>query len=212
MHLGLKIKDTGPMTENKQNWRYLLTVDPSLTCSGWALFAINSGTLCGVGKIKSLKPQFALSERYNQLQLQIMGLLDQIKFGDQDILVCEAPTTMKDPKAAIKVEQVRGIFETLARDRGALVPGRLNPRTVHSELLGFKGKQAARKIVKEAASSVAHRLFKEQLSKIGFKNEEPISRHQDIVDALLIGSVILSRIKRSYAASIDCSRFPLDQW
>lgn len=196
----------------KQNWRYLLAVDPSLTCSGWALFAIQADKLCGVGKIKSLKPEVALSARYSQLQQQVLSLFEQIKLGSNDIVVCEAPTTMRDPKAAIKVEQVRGIFETLARDRGALVPGRLNPRTVQSEVLGFKGKQVSRKIVKSTANAIAHRLYRKELASLGLELEQENTKHQDIVDALLIGSVILSRIKRSAAASLDYSRFPLEQW
>lgn len=201
------------MSANKNHkWRYLLAVDPSLTCSGWALFAVNSQKLCGVGKIKSAKPDVALSTRYANLQQQVSSLFEQINFGTQDILVCEAPTTMRDPKAAIKVEQVRGIFETLARNRGALVPGRLNPRTVQTELLGFKGQQVTRKIVKESAFVIANKLFNKELAGLGLNIEQQSNKYQDIVDALLIGTVILSRIKRTTSASIDCSRFPLDQW
>lgn len=176
--------------------RYLLAIDPSLTCSGWALFNASSGGLLGVGKIKSLKPTFSLAIRYKDLQRQIAQLFESIKLGDSDLLVCEAPTTMKDPKAAFKVEQVRGIFETLARQRGTLVPGRLNPRTVQFEILGLKGKQLKRIIVKQTACSVAVHLHKDALQRIGFKDTENISKHQDIVDALLIGSVVLARIKR----------------
>lgn len=176
--------------------RYLLAIDPSLTCSGWALFSVESGSLLGVGKIRSMKPSFELSLRYKDLQHQIHSLFETLAIGSSDMLVCEAPTTMKDPKAAFKVEQVRGIFETLARQRGAFVPGRVNPRTVHFEILGLKGKQLKREIVKQTACTVAAHLHSKALFKIGFKDAAELKRHQDIADALLIGSVVLSRIKR----------------
>ena len=193
-------------------WRYLLAVDPSLTCSGWALFNINTQELCGVGKIKSLKTEFTLPIRYKDLQTQINNLFSQIKLGPEDIVVCEAPTTMRDPKATIKVEQVRGIFETLARTRGSLIPGRLNPRTVHHEVLGFKGKQVARKEVKESACAVAKRLFKNDLIRIGFNSIENLSRHQDIVDALLIGTVVMSRLTRMRSSNEEFSQLSLENW
>src|SRR5689334_2486040 len=122
-------------------YRYLLSVDPSLTCSGWALFSLRSTALMGVGKIRSLPPSHALPDRLNDLQRKVQAVFDQFQLTEKDILVCEAPTTMKDPSAAIKVEQVRGMFESLARTRRVTVPGRINPRTVHHELLGLKGRQ-----------------------------------------------------------------------
>ena len=190
--------------------RFLLTIDPSLTCSGWALFNVSSGSLMGVGKIKSLKPRIALSIRYIDLQTQIETLFDTIKVDSRDILVCEAPTTMKDPKAAFKVEQVRGIFETLARKRGVFIPGRLNPRTVHFEILGLRGKQLKRAIVKETARTVATHLHGKALMKIGFNDLDGLKKHQDIVDALLIGSVVLARIKRLVHAREPLSNISFD--
>jgi Holliday junction resolvasome RuvABC endonuclease subunit len=198
--------------KQSKKWRYLLAVDPSLTCSGWALFQIGTEQLCGIGKIKSLKTEFSLPTRYKDLQKQIAGLYAQIGFGPEDVLVCEAPTTMRDPKAAIKVEQVRGIFETLARTKGVLVPGRLNPRTVHHEVLGLKGKQAPRKEVKSGACSIARSLFENELIRLGFNSIDNLSRHQDIVDALLIGTVVMSRLKRMQSSNQEFSLLSLENW
>lgn len=193
-----------------QKSRYLLAIDPSLTCSGWALFSLSNERLLGVGKIKSMKPTFKLSHRYKDLQAQIATLFDKLEIGSNDMLVCEAPTTMRDPKAAFKVEQVRGIFETLARQRGALVPGRINPRTVHFEILGLRGKQLKREIVKATTCTVAAHLHSKALIKIGFKEVNELKRHQDIADALLIGSVVLARIKRLVHAKEPLSSLSFD--
>lgn len=195
---------------NPQKSRYLIAVDPSLTCSGWALFSVSDERLIGVGKIRSLKPTVRLSLRYRNIQEQIESLFDKLSIGRDDMLVCEAPTTMKDPKAAFKVEQVRGIFETLARQRGVLVPGRLNPRTVHYEILGLKGKQLKRSIVKTTACAVASHLHSKALTKIGFKEVDQLKRHQDIADALLIGSLVLARIKRLVHAREPISNLSLE--
>lgn len=176
--------------------RFLLTIDPSLTCSGWALFSVKNNRLLGVGKVRSLSPKFGLASRFSNLQEQIHSLYQQLDVGKNDILVCEAPTTMRDPKAALKVEQVRGIFETLARQRGSLVPGRVNPRTVHFEILGLRGKQMQRLIVKDTARRVATHLYSDALQEIGFEQVDALHRHQDVVDALLIGSLVLGRIQR----------------
>lgn len=197
---------------NNRKSRFLLSIDPSLSCSGWALFNISDARLLGVGKIRSLKPAVALSARYRNLQDQVETLFEKLEVGSSDLLVCEAPTTMRDPKAAFKVEQVRCIFETLARQRGALVPGRINPRTVHFEILGLKGKQLKRTIVKDTACSIASHLHGKSLLKIGFAELDKLKRHQDIVDALLIGSVVLSRIKRLEHAREPLSRLSFESY
>lgn len=196
---------------NHSKARFLLTVDPSLTCSGWALFNLKDSRLLGVGKIRSLKPSISLAARFKNLQEQIALLFEQLEVGRNDVLVCEAPTTMRDPKAAFKVEQVRGIFETLARQRGSLVPGRVNPRTVHYDILGFKGKQLQRVVVKEAACTVAGRLYGPCLAKIGFPDLQKLKKHQDVVDALLIGTVVLAKIRRLAQAREPISSLSFEQ-
>lgn len=160
------------------------------------MFDISSESILGVGKIKSLKPQIALASRFLDLQERIGTLFKQLSFGTADILVCEAPTTMKDPKAALKVEHVRSIFETLARELGAYVPGRLNPRSVHNEVIGLSGAQLARPIIKEMAAKTVKTLHGSDLKRLGFLvDDEQLRRHQDIVDAILLGNLALSRIK-----------------
>ena len=176
--------------------RRLLAVDPSLTCSGWACFDVKSDRLIAVGKIRSKGPEEPLAERLADLQQKIAKVLDDLQLGARDVVVCEAPTTMRDPRAAIKVEQVRCIFEVLARGRGAEVPGRINPRTVHHELLGLRGRQAVRAEVKRAATNVAQRLFAEPLGALGFDiSARHLTRNQDIVDALLLGYIGLTRLR-----------------
>lgn len=184
--------------------RNLLAVDPSLTCSGWALFSLEDGELLGVGKIRSLGTDHSLSERYRDLQEKIEALFVTLGIGDVDALICEGETTMRDPRAAFRVEQVRGIFETLARGRGCLVPGRINPRTVHNEVMGLRGKQLKREIVKETAVGIVRNLFRAPLERIGFDcGEVNLRRHQDIVDATLVGYLGMTRIRTAKSTGVS---------
>ncbi len=181
----------------------LLAVDPSLTCSGWALFEAQSGSLLGVGKIKSLPASHSLALRFEDLQTKITKCLGDLKLGQTDLLVCESQTTMRDPRAAFKVEQVRGMFETLARGRGLNVPGRVNPRTVHRELMGLKGKQLPRAQVKETAIFTVQALYQAELLSLGFPTSmQDLRRHQDVIDAILIGRLAVTRIQSATRTGI----------
>lgn len=179
-------------------YRQLLAVDPSLTCSGWVLFRVNDGEVVSVGKIKSSSPSVPMAERLRGVQANIETVLQRLDLGRGDVLVCEAPTTMKDPHNALKVEQVRSIFESLARARQVTVPGRVPTRSVQFEVMGLVGKQLPRAEVKASALRTAEYLYAEPLRRLGLLREDvPLKKHQDIVDALLIGRLALSRI---YAA------------
>lgn len=173
----------------------LIAVDPSLTCSGWALFSVKSNKLMAVGKIKSKPPSIPLGLRLKDVQEKILNVFEQLGLGGSDVLICEAQTTMRDPRAAFKVEQVRGIFEVIARDRQMCVPGRINPRTVHNEVMGLRGKQLARQFVKEAAVNIVQSLYGSSLRELGFPcDSDNLKKNQDIVDAILIGSLGMTRI------------------
>ena len=176
--------------------RKILAVDPSLTCSGWAFFSVSTKQLLAVGKIRCLPASFNLSLRLKDIQDKVKKILSEIQLSENDVLVCEAATSMKDPSAAFKVESVRGIFEVLGREAGAIVPGRINPRTVQNEVLGLRGKQLEREHVKDIATNVAYRLFVKDLKRIGFdSSESALKKNQDIVDALLLGHVALTRLE-----------------
>jgi Holliday junction resolvasome RuvABC endonuclease subunit len=176
--------------------RYLMAVDPSLTCSGWALLSIAEGEVLAVGKIKSAPPSVALATRLERLQVAIKKVLTNLALGDVDVLVCEAPTTMKDPHNAIKVEQVRGLFESIGRSQGVVVPGRVNPRSVQFEVMGLKGKQLSRIEVKAAAVRTVEYLYASTLRRLGLATTgEDLKKHQDIVDAMLIGRFAVLRIQ-----------------
>lgn len=192
----------------------LLAVDPSLTCSGWALFDTDRERLLGVGKVRSLPSMLALARRLADLQEKIELVFESCGLGSGDILVCEAETTMKDPRAMIKQERVRGVFETVARRRRLLVPGRMNPRTVQSEMMGLRGAQAARAVVKDHAVHVVQRLYREKLERLGFDTDaHNLKRHQDVVDALLIGSMALVRIREARMAGVDVAElFEARRW
>ncbi len=192
----------------------LLAVDPSLSCSGWALFDVSTARLMGVGKVRSLPPTSTLAMRLSDLQRKIVALFDRFTLGQSDLLVCEAETTMKDPRAMIKQERVRGVFETVARERQLLVPGRMNPRTVQSELMGLKGAQAPRAVVKECALHTAKALFGKALTGMGFETSlQHLKRHQDIVDALLIGNLALTRVHAARVAGISLDElFEARRW
>jgi Holliday junction resolvasome RuvABC endonuclease subunit len=174
----------------------LIAIDPSLTCTGWALFSLVDGVLRGVGNIKALPPATPMAERLERLQARVEELFDSLAIGSRDILVCESQTSMLDPKAAIKVEQVRGVFEVLARRRAALVPGRMNPRSVQRELLNFRGSQQKRYDVKMAAAKTVKSLYEKELQAIGFEPSiKNLIKHQDIADAILVGRLSVSRVQ-----------------
>ena len=177
-------------------YKNLLAIDPSLTCSGWALFSIKSGSLLGVGNIRSLPPSHTMAERLQDLQKQVSKMQALVELGENDVLVCEAATAMVDPRAAMILEQIRGMYEALARERGATVPGRANPRSVQRDVMGINGRQIARPKVKDLAVHTAIHLFGEKLEKIGFKADlKNLKRNQDITDALLVGYFALTKIQ-----------------
>jgi Holliday junction resolvasome RuvABC endonuclease subunit len=185
-----------------------MAIDPSLTCSGWAIFSVHSGKLLGVGKIRSLPPSVAFGSRIADLQQKISSVFEHLKLCLNDVLVCEAPTTMRDPRAAFKVEQVRGMFETLARGRSVEVPGRLNPRSVQYEVIGLRGRQRVRVDVKNAAVQVVEALYGRELGELGFAEvSDELKKHQDIVDAILIGSLGLSRLRAAETAKTGLAEF-----
>lgn len=185
----------------------VLAVDPSLTCSGWALLNCNSSndnSIIAVGQIKSLSPSFSLSDRLLDLQHRILSLFEKLKLGSSDAVICESPTTVIDPSAAFKVEQVRCIYEVLARSLEIWVPGRINPRSIHRELLGMKGAQLKRSFVKQSAVTTVKMLFGSQLSAIGFPvNESDLAKKQDIVDALLLGSYATTKLQESKISGVE---------
>jgi Holliday junction resolvasome RuvABC endonuclease subunit len=185
-------------------YRSLFAVDPSLTCSGWALFSVRNGAVTAVGKIKSDPPAVPMSERLRSLQERIETIFSRLGLGPEDILVCEAATTVKDPHNALKVENVRSIFEAVARARSVAVPGRINPRSVHFEVMGLKGRQLPRHEIKAMALRTAEYLYQPELTKLGFAGED-LKGHQDIVDALLIGRLALTRVQSAYDGG-----FPLE--
>ena len=175
----------------------LLAVDPSLTCSGWALFSVDAERILAVGKVKSDPPSLALPIRLVRLQERIAALFERLRLDERDMLVCDGPTSIKDPHNALKVEHVRSIFETLGRSRAVSVPGRANPRSVQFEVMGLHGKQIPRKEVKATAIQTVQFLFKQDLERLGLIDESNCSlqKHQDIVDAILVGRFAMTRFQ-----------------
>lgn len=170
----------------------LLGIDPSLTQSGWALFSLESEDPLEWGVLKPEEKTAPLSERLLSLHRSVEELFNHFKINHTDYLVCEGPAPVSlNPSSSIKVEQVRGIFEGIARTRGAIVPGRLNPRTLQSELLGLRGKQAPRDEVKRIARAVLAQMFSKRVS-IGL---DIATISQDAVDAILIGVLARSKIQ-----------------
>lgn len=177
----------------------LIAVDPSLTASGWALFSLESGAPECWGVLAPPGAAHSLEYRLTCLQKSVADIFDRHALDERDVLVCEGPAPLvKNPLSSLKVERVRSIFEAVARARGVLVPGRLNPRTVQTELLGMRGKQLERKQVKAWAREVAVRLYGNVL------NSAP-RVSQDIIDALLIGSLAVSRVQLAARAGTSLS-------
>lgn len=186
---------------------FLFAVDPSLTSSGWALFARNDGAPLAAGIISPPGPDLALAKRLADLQASVQELFKQLRMGEGDILICEGPAHLVlNPNSALKVERVRGVFETVARSLNVSVPGRLNPRTVHTELLGLSGKQLPRAIVKQTARTVAVQMFGGQLNRLpvyGVKESNLKTMPQDIIDALLVGALAISKVNRALKSGIE---------
>ena len=191
------------------NYQRLLAIDPSLTSTGWALFVLREQKPSAVGLLVPPGPRMSLAERFDALQAMVESLFSEFTFGASDILLCEGPAPLVlNPQSALKVEGVRGIFEAVARSRGMLVPGRLNPRTIQGELLGMRGRQLDRKQVKSWAREVAKRLYGAQLRKL--TNKEYRHVPQDIIDASLIGSLAVSRVQLAirYGADLQSAFLP----
>jgi Holliday junction resolvasome RuvABC endonuclease subunit len=186
----------------------LLAVDPGLQSTGWALFDLASNALIGVGRLKALDSSHTLSIRLSDLQSKISILINRIGLSASDFLVCEAPTTMRDPEAAHKIEQVRGIFETLARVRSVQVPGRINPRSVQFEVMGMRGSQLKREEVKHTAWRLAEHLYGSALAEIGFSvHQESLEQRQDIADALLLGGLAVQRVVSALRAGMAVDEY-----
>jgi hypothetical protein len=63
-------------------------------------------------------------------------------------------------------------------------------------VLGLRGSQLNRAYVKAAGVTVAGQLYGNALAELGFDiDSEQLKKHQDIVDALLVGSLALSRVR-----------------
>lgn len=179
------------------NLKRVIAIDPSLTQSGWAVFDVHRQNATAWGVISSMPASIPLVDRLNDLQSKISKLFSDMGLSSNDFLVCEGPAPISlNPSSSIKVEQVRGIFETLARCNGVKVLSRLNPRTVQNEILGLKGKQLPRQEVKQVARQVLLQLYADRKSEF-------MNLQQDVIDALLIGTLAQSRISQSLKLGID---------
>ncbi|MGI6680938.1 MAG: hypothetical protein ACOX3T_05620 [Bdellovibrionota bacterium] len=186
-----------------KKYKRLLAIDPSLTCSGWALFDINLKKLLCVGNIKSVD-KGVLSEKLLDLQNKVSILFKALELSKNDVLICEEATSIVDPRATLVVEQVRCIFDVLARSFKACVPGRVNPRTVQYEIMGLKGSQIDRENVKQIARQTVSTLYAKELLNIGFLEKDILKKsNQDIIDAILIGTLALSRIDNALRTNLS---------
>lgn len=190
----------------KVNQTLLLAIDPSLTCSGWALFCVATENLLGFGTLRAPGTKFSMATRLEELQRMSDALLVQLGMQANDFLLCEGPAQLVlNPQSSLKVEQVRSLIESVARSRGLIVPGRLNPRTVQTELLGMRGAQIKREEVKRWARATAERLFGKELAKVPCNGEllEGGVIPQDCIDAILIGVLATARIKSALRSNTD---------
>lgn len=202
----------------------LLAIDPSLTASGWALYSLKGCRLLAAGVLRPPGPGIFLADRLALLQSSVEELLSHYKLGARDLLITEGPAPLVlNPQSSLKVERVRSIFEAVARSRSVNVPGRVNPRSVQTELMGMRGKQLDRVTVKSWARDTAQRLFGTEI----FQAAEAANRElpesccdrkgavvrrlpQDIVDAALVGYYAVARIKlvHSLGLEIGCAFQP----
>jgi len=183
---------------------HLLAVDPSLTQSGWALFSLQEERPLCWGVLKSEGTSVPLGERLLGLHRKVVDLFSSYDLSNGDYVVCEGPAPVSlNPSSAIKVEQVRGIFEGIARMRGVEVPGRLNPRTVQTELLGMRGKQVPRAEVKQTARTVLMQMYSSsRRSGDAAESADYSSISQDAVDAILLGVLARAKLRHAISAGI----------
>lgn len=176
------------MSQSKNKTR-LLAIDPSLRQSGWALFYLEEDRPLAWGTIVAEQLKDPLPSRLDSIHSRVESLFVDLDLSPDDYLVCEGPAPVTlNPSGTIKVEQVRSMFETIARTNRLIVPGRLNPRTVQTELLGLRGRQLPRAEVKKIAESVVYQLFpmKEKIQS------------QDAIDAILIGVLARNKILHAH--------------
>lgn len=196
-----------PVVQIVRNEQALIAIDPSLTASGWALFSVSRNQPLALGVVSPPGPSMQLACRLNHLQMQVEDLVSQLELQSGDILVCEGPAPLVlNPDSALKVERVRSIFESVARCRGISVPGRINPRTVQTELLGMRGRQISRVEVKDWARRAVERLYGDlplKLPMVGQAKRRKKELPQDVVDALLIGSLAVSRVQLSNKSKLS---------
>lgn len=193
-------------SERAKRGKLLFAVDPSLTASGWALFCLLEDRPLAVGVISPPGPKLSMPQRLEFLQREIVRTLKHFSLAHGDILICEGPAPLVlNPNSSMKVERVRGIFETVAREHRLHVPGRINPRTVQVELLGMRGKQLPRKEVKAWASEAVDKLYGKQLAKLPIYGVRKRAQRlpQDVVDALLIGALAVSRVRMSHSTKVE---------
>ncbi len=166
------------------------------------VFDLESERPLATGCIKAGPASIPLANRLKDFQHEVESMFSEQSLNLGDYLISEGPAPLvKNPDSATKVEQVRGIFETIARSTGLRVPGRINPRSVQAEILGLRGAQKNREFVKDSARKVVSSLMGAKLSELENLAFEKVS--QDIVDAALIGVYAISRVKRAQAAGFS---------
>jgi hypothetical protein len=66
---------------------------------------------------------------------------------------------------------------------------------VQFEVMGLRGKQLPRAEIKATAVRTVEYLYLPELRRLGLTEERGLGRHQDIVDAILVGRLALSRVQ-----------------
>ena len=69
--------------------------------------------------------------------------------------------------------------------------------------MGLTGKQVPREQIKELAVSIAIRLFGKDFRELGLlQDATDLADHQDIVDAVLVGSLALTKLQAALIGGI----------
>jgi hypothetical protein len=76
---------------------------------------------------------------------------------------------------------------------------------VQFEIMGLSGKQLERKEVKATAVRMATFLYGPELQRLGINMDE-LQRHQDIIDALLLGRLALTRIQTAHDGELPLAQ------
>ncbi|MCS6961758.1 MAG: crossover junction endodeoxyribonuclease RuvC [Deltaproteobacteria bacterium] len=167
----------------------VLAVDPSSSSLGWAI--IDTREIPLDAGVFYYNTDISISNRVKHIVNEIKHIIDCYNLKRGDYFVVESSAGCINPRTFLILERIRGAGEAVALLNGLTVLGRINPRSIHVNLLGIK-KSLARVFVKSAIRSYVEKQFSAFLKSAEI---EVIPKNQDVFDALLLGYYFVRILK-----------------